>query len=318
MLPKSIRAGRKESKLKKKSIAFLLAFALFLIPLFFFLTHDILTTLILTLIVFLLALFLTVSSGYACGLIGSSANPLSAMTFIALLVMGGVFTLLHWNLEKEALLLITAMVASILALSGDLIQEFKITQILGGNRRKAVIGELIGVAVSAPFIAFTIESLHRASKMAGGTGIGGVDLPVPPANLMAMFTDGLVGGGAPWLLIGVGALIGIALILAGVSSPLLVGIGMFLPLHLPLAILLGGIARWIADRKSGGKNKDIGITLAACVIAGQSLAVLGIVTARIGGFDLPKLGPFDLLVLLPLVLTFFVLTYLPIRLSSGK
>ena len=57
-----------------------------------------------------------------------------------------------------------------------------------------------------------------------------------------------------WPLIVVGILMGIALIMIEVQSPMLFAVGMYLPLETTFAIFLGGMIRWITDKMRDSKN----------------------------------------------------------------
>jgi putative OPT family oligopeptide transporter len=128
--------------------------------------------------------------------------------------------------------------------------------------------------------------LHEGNKNAGGIGFGDPKLPAPQAGLMASLAQGIVGGDMAWPLIGVGIMLGIALILIQVRSPMLVAIGMYLPLATTSAIFVGGMIRWITDsvcEKRGfnaaqrARVENVGILIASGYIAGEAL--VGLVTA---------------------------------------
>ena len=57
-----------------------------------------------------------------------------------------------------------------------------------------------------------------------------------------------MGGEMAWPLIVVGILMGFALIMIEVRSPMLFAVGMYLPLETTFAIFLGGMIRWITDK----------------------------------------------------------------------
>jgi uncharacterized oligopeptide transporter (OPT) family protein len=89
-----------------------------------------------------------------------------------------------------------------------------------------------------------------------------------------------------WPLIVVGVLMGIALIMLGVRSPMLFAVGMYLPLETTFAIFVGGVIRWITDilRDRGDFNdaqrariENAGVLTASGFIAGEAL--MGIVIA---------------------------------------
>ena len=94
------------------------------------------------------------------------------------------------------------------------------------------------------------DALRESNIIAGGTGLGDRALPAPQAGLMALLAQGIVGGNMPWPLVLVGILMGFAIIMMQVRSPMLVAVGMYLPLETTSAIFVGGIIRAIAERMS--------------------------------------------------------------------
>ena len=65
---------------------------------------------------------------------------------------------------------------------------------------------------------------------------------------MASLAQGIVGGNMAWPLVVVGIMMGIAMILVEVRSPMLFAVGMYLPLDTTFAIFVGGIFRWLTDK----------------------------------------------------------------------
>ena len=75
---------------------------------------------------------------------------------------------------------------------------------------------------------------------------------------------------------------GIAMILIQVKSPMLVAIGMYLPLATTSAIFIGGMIRWLSDSLAEKKGynaaqrarvENIGILIASGFIAGEALVI---------------------------------------------
>ncbi|HYA16808.1 MAG TPA: OPT/YSL family transporter, partial [Bryobacteraceae bacterium] len=139
---------------------------------------------------------------------------------------------------------------------------------------------------------FPLLLLHQGNINIGGMGFGDKALPAPQAGLMASLAQGIVGGDMAWPLIAAGILMGIALVMIGARSPMLVAIGMYLPVGTTFAIFVGGIVRWISDRiaEKRGYNEaqktrieSVGVLAASGMIAGEALT--GLVTA---GFNLVK------------------------------
>jgi uncharacterized oligopeptide transporter (OPT) family protein len=89
-----------------------------------------------------------------------------------------------------------------------------------------------------------------------------------------------------WPLVIAGILMGVAMIMIGVKSPMLVAIGMYLPFGTTFAIFVGGMVRWVTDylAERRGMNEaqkirieSVGVLAASGMIAGEAL--MGIVTA---------------------------------------
>ncbi|UCC15119.1 MAG: OPT/YSL family transporter, partial [Gammaproteobacteria bacterium] len=116
----------------------------------------------------------------------------------------------------------------------------------------------------------------------------------PQATLMASVAEGVFGAGLPWGMVGLGAMIGIAIILvdeylkktgAAWHAPVLaVAVGIYLPLELSVPIFLGGliahfVTRKLASRPEGDRDRAmrLGVLTAAGLITGEAL--LGIFLA---------------------------------------
>ena len=69
---------------------------------------------------------------------------------------------------------------------------------------------------------------------------------------MAQLAKGIVGGQMAWGLLGIGAAFGIALLLCGARSPMLIAVGMYLPFNTSSAIFIGGLFKWILNRVPSG------------------------------------------------------------------
>jgi putative OPT family oligopeptide transporter len=141
---------------------------------------------------------------------------------------------------------------------------------------------------------FPLLWLHQANITEGGTGFGDPKLSAPQAGLMAALAKGIVGKEMAWPLIVVGIMLGIAMIMVKVKSPMLVAIGMYLPLATTFAIFVGGVIRWVVDdfAKKRGLNEaqrirteNTGILIASGLIAGEAL--MGLVTSTFLYFDIP-------------------------------
>lgn len=150
---------------------------------------------------------------------------------------------------------------------------------------------------------FTIDSIRKMSPeyqneiLGSNAGFGGQKLPAPQASLMAVVGKGIVEGKTELILIITGILFGISLILMQVKSPMLISVGMYLPIDTSFAIFLGGLMKGIYDLKLKKINPDEGkqnemnnksILLASGLIAGEAL--LGLLFA---GFAFAEVKIFE-------------------------
>ena len=117
---------------------------------------------------------------------------------------------------------------------------------------------------------------------------------------MAALAKGIVGGEMAWPLIVVGILLGVAMILVKVKSPMLVAVGMYLPLATTSAIFVGGVIRWLTDRARDKKGfneaqtrrvENVGVLVASGLIAGEAL--VGLITATFNFFNWSIPGVFE-------------------------
>jgi hypothetical protein len=92
---------------------------------------------------------------------------------------------------------------------------------------------------------------------------------------------------------------GFGFILMQVKSPMLVAVGMYLPLETTFAIFIGGVIKGIVEKVSAKKNhndaqkarvENNGVLLAAGLIAGEAL--VGLVFAAFAFFEIPLFSIF--------------------------
>ena len=239
-------------------------------------------------VMIIVGFFFAAVSGNLVGLIGSSNNPISGLTLAALVIAALLMVLMGVSgiHGVAAVLGVAAVVCISSAVAGEMLQDLKVGHILGGTPAKMQIGDFMGVTVASFALLPVLLLLNQANINSGGIGFGDRQLPAPQAGLMAMLSRGIVGGEMAWPLIVVGILMGIALIMIEVKSPMLFAVGMYLPLETTFAIFLGGMIRWITDKIRDSKNfndaqkarvENAGVLTASGFIAGEAL--MGIVIA---------------------------------------
>ena len=244
--------------------------------------------------------FATVSSRMV-GLVGSSNNPVSGMA-IATLLFSTLVLKVTGNTGVSGMIgaiAIGSVICIVAAMAGDTSQDLKTGYILGATPKKQQIGELLGAVVAAFTIGGVLLLLNSA------WGFGTTELAAPQATLMKMITEGVMNGNLPWPLVLIGIFAAIVVEILGIPV-LPVAIGLYLPLELSATIMIGGVIRWIVDKKSADKNGEAsgGVLFCSGLIAGEGLvgillAILAVVgvsskfdlsssvnTGRIGGIAL--------------------------------
>ncbi len=265
---------------------------------YYYFTHGLVSAIVAAVIMTITGFLLSAIGGYLVGLVGSSNQPLSGLTLAALIIAALVMlTIGVTGLSGVAAVLgVAAVVCVACSVSGSLIQDLKAGHLLGGTPWKMEVVEIISVILLAFFLMGPIIALHQANLATGG--IGGRALPAPQAGLMAQLAKGIVGGQMAWGLLGIGAAFGIALLLCGARSPMLIAVGMYLPFDTSSAIFIGGLIKWILNRITERRSaeeklliEEKGTLLASGLIAGE--AIVGILLAVVFLTGVPSIITFS-------------------------
>jgi len=273
-----------------------------MIALYIYLSHQVLGGIVAAAVMLVIAFFFAAVSGYLVGTIGSTNNPISGLTLTTLIIAALLMVSLGVSGPGGvAVVLGVAAVGCVSsAVAGELLQDFKVGYILGGTPKRIQMAELIAVVVASAAMYWPLYILQAANIKGGGMGFGDPKLSAPQAGLMATLAQGIVGGDMPWPLVVVGVMFGIVMIMSRVKSPMLVAVGMYLPINTTFAIFVGGVFRWVTDsmRKRAGFNEaqsarveNVGILTASGLIAGEALMGLVIATFRFFEWPLPKIFP---------------------------
>lgn len=299
--------------------------------------QDIAAALVATIVMVIAGFFFAAVSGYLVGIIGSSNNPISGLTLSTLIVAAILMVALGMKGTQgvAAVLGVAAVVCVAAAVAGEMLQDLKVGHILGGTPWRMQVGDLIGIAVASVVMFLPLVILQQGDINAGKMaippyegGFGGPKLPAPQASLMALLSKGIVGGEMAWPLIIVGILMGFGFILMQVKSPMLVSVGMYLPLETTFAIFIGGLIKGIVQMINNKKKlndsqksrvENTGVLLAAGLIAGEAL--IGLVFAALAFFEVPLFAIFKYpsfaISLIVLLFIAWLLIQIPIR-NAGR
>ena len=276
-------------------------------------------------VMIVIGFFFAAVSGNLVGLIGSSNNPISGLTLATLVISALLMVLIGVSGMPgvAAVLGVAAVVCVSSAVAGEMLQDLKVGHILGGTPSKMQIGDFMGVTVASFALFPVLLLLNQANINSGGIGFGDRQLSAPQAGLMAMLSKGIVGGEMAWPLIVVGILMGIALIMVEVRSPMLFAVGMYLPLETTFAIFVGGVIRWITDQMRDRRDfndaqkarvENAGVLTASGLIAGEALMGIVIAVFKFKRWHIPVIfeHPHVLLGFVVLAILAFVMVRVPL------
>lgn len=243
--------------------------------------------------------------GYMAGLIGSSNSPVSGVGILAIIIasvlMLGVMAISGVPADPSIIafaLIVTAVVFAVAVIANDNLQDLKTGQLVEATPWRQQLALIVGVAAGALVIPFVLNLLNQAFGFEGGPPAiveGAKTLAAPQATLISALAKGVIGGDLRWDLIGLGAVIGVLIILLDATvekssggkiklPPLAVGIGFYLPAAVTTMLVVGAICGWlyekgVASTRYADVARRMGVLLASGLIVGESL--FGVLTAGV-------------------------------------
>jgi putative OPT family oligopeptide transporter len=250
--------------------------------------------------VFIGGFLIAAITGYMAGLIGASNSPVSGVGILAIVICATLFTaIVHPAPEAQNALVAfalfaTAIVFAIATISNNNLQDLKTGQLVGATPRAQQWALILGVIAGAAVIPPVLNLLAHAFGFAGAPNantIASQPLAAPQATLISALAQGVIGGKLDWRMIGIGALLGVGLVvideLLGAAKrlrlpPLAVGIGIYLPMSATLPVVIGAIighwyVNWTKRTKDPARSEQLGVLVASGMIVGESL--MGVVIA---------------------------------------
>ena len=277
---------RTEQDIPMKTIVFGIVIALLAIFAFFAfggVVNNFWQAVVGLLIVGIISFLFTTVAANAIAIVGT--NPVSGMTLMTLIIASLILVAvgLKGNAGMAAALIIGGVVCTALSVAGSFITDLKIGYWIGSTPKKQEAWKFVGVAVAAATVCGVMLVLNKTYGFVGDQA-----LVAPQANAMAAVIQPMMnGGGAPWLLYGIGAVIAILLTVFKVPA-LAFALGMFIPIDLNLPLLIGGAISWYVgsrtkDKKVNDARTNKGTLIASGFIAGGAL--MGVVSALLKFFN---------------------------------
>jgi putative OPT family oligopeptide transporter len=170
--------------------------------------------------------------------------------------------------------LIAAVVAIACGLAGDALQDFKAGYILKSDPKAQLVAEGIGGFIGAFVSVIVLFVMHNAYGAMGP----GTELVAPQAYAVSTMVTGLPNPPA----FVVGLVIGAVLYFFGIPG-MTIGIGMYLPMVISTTAGLGGIFRYVLDRKYPASQEN-GTLISSGFLGGEGvtgviLAIIKVLTA---------------------------------------
>ncbi len=274
---------RTQSDLKMTYVIMLIALTIIAIFIFFLTGFEItlVQAIIALLTVVIISFLFTTVAANAIAIVGS--NPVSGMTLMTLILASVVLSSAGLTGDKGmvAALIMGGIVCTALSMAGGFITDLKIGYWIGTTPKKQESWKFLGTLVSAATVGIVIFILNQAYGFTPSPEHT-QPLVAPQANAMAAVIKPLMTQGAEvqWILYLVGVIIALIVNFLEVP-PLAFALGMYLPMHLNIPLLVGGIISYYMQKSKKGeaiaKNRHQRATLIASgFIAGAALfGVLG-------------------------------------------
>jgi putative OPT family oligopeptide transporter len=259
------------------------------------------TTIVLSIIYILIAgVVIAAVCGYMAGLIGASNSPISGVGILSIVGISLILAMLFPHSTGDAskalvafALFVTAVVFGVATISNNNLQDLKTGQLVDATPWRQQVALVLGVIFGAVVIPPVLDLLNTAFTFQGAPGAKATALAAPQAALISAIAQGLLNGDFDWGLIGIGAGIGVVVIVIdevlrklkrGGLPPLAVGMGIYLPMALTLLVPLGAMLGWFYDKWAARQPNPefaqrMGVLLATGLIVGES--IMGVVYASI-------------------------------------
>jgi len=197
-------------------------------------------------------------------------DPLEQFGIIIGLIALGAFAAFGMSLDYLSAFLIVCFVSIASAVAGDIGHDYKSAKLIGTKAKDIIKVDMIAVVVAgllAPFVLGMIVASY-------GKDFFTPAMPAPQAQMVA---GSIFGFAHPWVFMAGFLLAFVWVVLENLSKkrapviPMVFGIGLFLGVTLGLLLAIGGIIRYLTDRKKSGIFAA-GIVLAAGIMGGEGIA----------------------------------------------
>lgn len=236
----------------------------------------------------------------------TSRNPVSGMTMLTIIISSVV--LLEFGVSGRTgmffVMAIAGMVCTALSVSGQTITDLKTGYWLGNTPAVQERVKFLGVVCSSVVVGLVIVALAQGFQFGeAAPGDHRLVLASPQASIMKALVEGFMSRQpVAYVLFAAGGFIAVAMEMLQVP-PLIVALGMYLPLELNTPALVGGVISHYVQKRSQQTGGDAGrtmreraIIIASGLMAGGALGGVFGAGLRLFGWyreDLIKLPFYD-------------------------
>jgi putative OPT family oligopeptide transporter len=255
-------------------------------------SHPTVTIIASVIYILIAGIVIAAVTGYMAGLIGASNSPVSGVGILSVLGIALILALLFPGVTGDAstslvafALFVTAVIFGIATIANNNLQDLKTGQLVDATPWRQQVALVLGVVFGAAVIPPILDLLNTAFGFQGAPGATANSLAAPQAALISAIAQGVLGGNLDWGLIGLGAIIGVVVVIVdevlkatkrGALPPLAVGMGIYLPMALTLLVPAGALLghsydKWAARQSNPEFATRMGVLLATGLIVGESL-----------------------------------------------
>lgn len=202
-------------------------------------------------------------------------SPISGMALLTVVLV----MMLAGKADVLSAVLIGAALCVAISCAADMMADLKTGYIVGSIPRRQQIVEIAFAAIGPVITMATLVLIASVNMKQFGVPIGpGTETVAPQAQALQAVITGVQGGQMPYMLYGLGAVLGVLLGLGAFPGlGVLVGLSMYLPIIYILTYGLGCVANIIVGKIKGRAwAEEWGVPLCAGLIVGEAILALGI------------------------------------------
>ncbi|MDD4200400.1 MAG: OPT/YSL family transporter, partial [Eubacteriales bacterium] len=197
----------------------------------------------------------------------SGINPMEIFGIIVLIAAKACT-----SIDGTEAFFVAAIVAVACGLCGDVMNDFKVGQLLKTDAKAQWIAESIGGIIGA-FVSVGVLMIIITAY--GGDCFGGEMFPAAQAGAVSAMVGGI--SNVPAFFIGMG----LAILLYFLNFPVMtLGLGVYLPFYMSATAFVGGLIRFFVDKfYPGFEEKNKGTIIASGLLGGEGIT--GVIIALI-------------------------------------